>query len=59
MEGWPAGSQPRAPAHASEVGVSVHPVFAQLPGSAGYRPVIAGGGGVQACGETGVLPAPS
>lgn len=35
MEGWPAGSQPRGPAHALEVGVSMHPVFVQLPGSAG------------------------
>lgn len=35
MEGWLAGSQPWAPAHASEVGVSVHPMFVQLPGSAG------------------------
>ena len=35
MEEWPAGSQPWAPARTSEVGVSMHPVFVQLPGSAG------------------------
>lgn len=35
MEGWLAGSQPWAPAHTSEVGVSIHPVFVQLPSSAG------------------------
>lgn len=35
MEGWPAGSQPWAPAHTSEVGVSMNSVFVQLPGSDG------------------------
>lgn len=35
MGEWLVGSQPWAPAHASEVAVSVHPMFVQLPGSAG------------------------